>query len=228
MSTLLGIFSYPGANEAVARHYEYFLRQEADWIYGIGTTDGLCQWPQGVVREIDIGENRYIDGPHLPSRMLDAIETFLLMPWDALILAEYDTVFFRPINLVHLWTVAAHHAGSQVWGSKAKGFYHNPWIFTRSAAIAFTEAGREAIANGICPSRAPGEAPLPECSPDVFFGYICESLQLPIQTDLWTEYSRNGLSAYPEHLEEARTAYQDGVQIIHGIKAAAELEYIIK
>lgn len=224
MSTLLGIFSYPAANERMARHYPYFLNQKADWIYGIGTTDGLCRWPEGV-REIDVGDNRYIEGPHLPNRLLDTIEALLLLPWDNLILTESDTLFFKPIDITNLWTVAAHRAGSATWGSKAQSFYHNPWAFKRYIAHVFLAAGRKAIKDGICPDRGRGIPSTPECSPDVFFGYVCESINLPVQ-ELWTEYSRNDLSI-PEHLHEAKLAFLAGVQVIHGIKTEVELEVIL-
>lgn len=225
MSTLLAVFSYPGANQTLARHYPYFQLQAADWLYGIGTRDGVCEFPEGM-REIKIGDNRYIDGPHLPNRMLDTIEKLLSMPWDELILTEYDTVFFRAIELDYLWTAAGHHAGGAIWGSKAKAFYHNPWAFRRTSAQAFLDAGREAIAAGICPGRERGAAPTAESSPDVFFGYVCESIKLPVQTDLWSEYSRNSFDI-PGHLEEARAAYRSGVHCIHGIKRKEELDFIL-
>ncbi len=226
MSTTLAIFTYPGANATLARHWPYFLNQKADALYSVVTTDPFpkCEVPTDT-RTIAVGENGYIDGPRLPNRLLDTIELLLLRPWSALILAEYDTVFFHPIDLTYLWTVASHYAGSQTWGSRAKSFYHNPWVFTRVTAQAFLDAGRAAIKEGICPGRESGQAPTPECSPDVFFGYVCESLKMPVQKHLWSEYSRNSLDV-EGHLEEARLAYRTGTHVIHGIKTEKELEYI--
>lgn len=225
-SVLLAIMSYPGGNDTMARHWPYFQNQKADWVYGIGTIDGKCQWPEGIRSSLDVGENRYIDGSHLPRRMLDTIEILLLRPWRVLILTEYDTVFFKPIPAEKVMTTAAHYAGGQTWGSKAKRFYHNPWVFERQAAIRFLYLGRAALEDGICPERASGQASSPECSPDVFFGYVMEQADIPVQIDLWRQYSRNSLDIQ-EHLEEARQAYQDGVNVIHGIKTREQLEFII-
>ncbi len=227
MSTTLAIFTYPQGSETLKRHWTYFLNQKADALYSVVTTDVFprCEVPPDT-RTIAVGESGYIDGPRLPNRLLDTIEMLLMRPWSALILTEYDTVFFKPIDLTYLWTVAGHYAGSQTWGSKAKSFYHNPWVFTRATAAAFLGAGRAAIREGICPGRVSGQGPAPECSPDVFFGYVCESLKMPVQKHLWTEYSRNSLDI-EGHLGEARDAYQQGVQIIHGIKTQKELEFIL-
>jgi hypothetical protein len=223
MSTTLGIFTYPGGNAALARHWPYFLGQGADYNVVITTTE-ICEVPEDV-RTLVVGDNRYIEGPHLPNRLLDTMATLLLRPWSELILCEYDTVFFRPIDLAQLWTVASYRAGSQTFGSKALSFYHNPWVFTRPVAIAFLARGREEIKNGLCPDRGRGQPSTPECSPDVFFGAICESLQVPVQS-LWYEYSRNDLDR-PDYLDEARQAYRNGAQVIHGIKTKEQLNFIM-
>ncbi len=114
MSTTLAIFTYPGANAALARHWPYFIAQQADATYVVVTTDTFprCEVPTDV-RTIAVGESGYIDGDRLPKRLLDTIEMLLLRPWSVLILAEYDTVFFKPIGLTNLWTVAGHYAGRQ-------------------------------------------------------------------------------------------------------------------
>ena len=224
-SVLLAVMSYPGANATFARHWPYFERQQADWVCGIGTTNGKCEWPDGV-QQLDIGESRYIDGSHLPRRMLDTIEVLLLMPWRVLILCEYDTVFFKPIPTKKLTTAAGHLAGGKTWGSKANAYYHNPWVFTREIAIKFLYLGRAALEDGICPDRESGQPSTPECSPDVFFGYVMEQGGIPVQIDLWREYSRNSFDL-PGHLEEAQVAYRDGVDVIHGIKTKEQLDFIL-
>lgn len=226
MSVLLSILSYPGANDAVSRHWPYFLRQEAEWIYGIGTTDGGCEWPAGINGIRNIGENKYISGRHLPTRMLDTIQELLLLPWEILAIVEYDTVIFNRIRVEALeHAVAAHYAGGPTWGSKAKsGFHHNPHIMHREAAIKFLAEGRKAVEEGIC-DRERGQPDPPEASPDVFFTLICERINQPIQSGLWREYSRNSLDLAP-HLNEAKEAYRLGCDVIHGIKTLKELEYI--
>ena len=225
MSVMLAVMAYPGANATVARHWPYFENQKADWVYGIGTTDGKCEWPEGV-SSIDIGSDRYIDGSHLPRRVLDTIETMLIMPWRVLMLVEYDTVIFKPLPAENVKTAAAHFAGGQVWSSKARWFAHNPWVFERESATIFLKWGRQAIADGLIPERTAHNPSVPEASPDVFFGLICEMAHIPVEFHLWDEYSRNSFDI-PGHLEEAREAYRNGVHCIHGIKTREQLEFIV-
>ena len=221
----MAFFSYPGANATVQRHWPYFQRQEADWVYGIGTIDGKCEWPEGV-HPLDVGEDRYIDGTHLPRRLLDTIEILLLRPWRVLALLEYDVVIFKSMPFDRVETSAAHFAGGQTWGSQARWFAHCPWVFARDTAIRFLKAGREALAEGIVPERASGNPSVPEASPDCFYGYVMDRAGIPFQRDMWQEYSRNSFDV-PGHLEEARQAYRDGVSCIHGIKTQEQLDFIL-
>ena len=73
MNLLLVIQSYPGATYAVNRQWPFYLNAGAYEIHGIGTTDNGCIWPDGV-KSVLIGDNKYIDGKHLPNRLLDTIE----------------------------------------------------------------------------------------------------------------------------------------------------------
>ncbi len=218
--------SYPGGNAAVFRHLPFFLGQGANWIYGIGTEGGKCEWPKGINGTRDIGADKYIDGPHLPNRMLDTLDHMLLLPWSHLIICEYDTLFLKPIPAESVITIAGFHAGGPTWGSKAKCFVHNPWVFARECAIRFLMAGQLAIKDGLCPDREPGGPSTAECSPDVFLAAVCEANKIPMQFDLWREYSRNSLDI-PGHLEEARQAYRDGFDVLHGVKTAEQLAYIL-
>lgn len=227
MSVALAILSYPAGSAAVQRHWKFFQNQKADRIYGIGTVDGLCKWPEELKCIRNIGEDRYIEGPHLPNRLLATIRAMLLEPWSTLILCEPDTLFLKPIPAEKVVTVAGFHAGGVTWGSKAKCFVHNPWCFSRDCAIRFLMAGQVAIDDGLCPDRLPHGASTPECSPDVFLAAVCEMNSIPMQFDLWREYSRNDLSSFPEHLPEARQAYLDGYEIIHGCKHEHELSFIL-
>lgn len=225
MSTLLAIMSYPGGNDALNRHWPYFLRQGADWYYVISTEGDNTEPPQNAVK-LNIGRDCYIESAHLPQRMLDAITELLRFPWTVLILAEYDCLFLHRIRVEAIeHGIAAHYAGGQTWNSKAKAFYHPPWVFLREAAMRFVEVGQEAINEGVCGQKSREALAAPEGSPDVFLGYCAERYDMPIQRDLWQEYSRNSLDI-PEHLNEARKAYLDNVDILHGVKRASELAYI--
>lgn len=225
---VLCIHSYPGGNSAVERHWDYFMHAGADLVLGIATFDGICRFPETVDEVAQIGCSSYINGPHLPQRLIDTL-SYVLEKYDPnfILVAEYDTVIFRRIELENLEKeLASHLAGGRTWESKATAFYHNPWLFSRAAAEKFIPAGRAAIDEGICGHITPVAYGTPEASPDVFFGYIAERLELDVQTDLWTEFSRNDLFQRG-NLELAREAYLEGVDVIHGIKTQQELEYIL-
>lgn len=219
MSLICAIQTFPGGSAALVRHWSYFQRQQADKYLAITTEDNGCFVPIGMDEAV-IGVNRYIHGDHLPRRLVDTIETCLSFGYDLIAIAEYDHVTFNRIPFEQMTLgVAAHLAGGQTWGSKAKAFYHNIWAFKRKKAEQFVTEGRKIIDDGIAYNS-------PESSPDCFFGWTCERAGLPVQTDLWREYSRNDLRD-KEHLKEARQAYRSGVDSIHGIKQEHELAYII-
>lgn len=227
MSTLLAVMTYPGGNETLQRHLPYFRRQCPDWIYIVSTTNDSQEKPPDTDGKHLIGGDSYISGRHLPQRLVDTIDDLLKAPWNILILAEYDTLFVNRIRVEALeHAVAAHYAGGPTWGSKAKiGFHHNPFVFYREAAIKFVKEGQDVINEGVC-DRQRGEPDPPEASPDVFFTYVCERMLQPIQSNLWKEYSRNSFDL-PGHLEEARQAYLDGVDVIHGCKTQFQLDFIV-
>jgi hypothetical protein len=187
----------------------------------VTTIDTPCDCPPDALR-LPVSADKYIDREHLPQRLIDTIAAFLeraQAPWDVLILAEYDTLFIKRIEVEKMeHGMAAHLAGFKPWGSKADKFYHNPLCFLREPAQKFVAKGRELL--HLCTLGSP------ESSPDVFYGLVCQEAKLPVQTNLWLEYSRNSLDV-EGHLEEARLAYRNGFSIIHGIKRKEELDYII-
>jgi len=115
--------------------------------------------------------------------------------------------------------VAAYLAGGQTFDAKVDRFYHNPWFFTVPFGTAILNEMRKIITEGHC---VYGKA---ESSPDVFFAYACQRAGIEVKTDLMSEYSRNNLKD-PTHLLEARQAYRNGIDVIHGIKTKQELEFI--
>jgi hypothetical protein len=215
MITLLAVQSCSSCSPALLRHWDYFQRQKADIEIVIVTEDKPCQVPPGV-KKMAIGVDKYLDAEHLPSRLLNTIASLLQSPWDTLIMCEYDTVIFNRIKVEEMNSdVSSHLAGQR----ESYRFFHNPWLFKRDAAIRFVDEGRKVIAEGKCTWNSA------ESSPDVFFGTVCDRLKLWVGLNLWTQYSRNSLDV-PGHLEEAREAYRGGVDVIHGIKTAKELEFI--
>jgi hypothetical protein len=217
VTTLLAVFTCSSCSAALIRHWPYFLRQQADRNIIIATIDKPCRVPDDVER-LDIGGDSYISGPHLPKRMLDVIDALIPYEWDALILAEYDTLILNRIEVENLNGIAACVAGHI---NADQAFYHNPWVLERGLAKVFVKEGEAVITEGHCQDGSHA------ASPDVFFGLVCKRLLQPVQSNLWTEFTRNSLDCEGD-LERARVAYLAGIDVIHGCKTAEELEYITK
>jgi len=215
---LLGIHSYTGANPLVELLWPWYLKAEADEIIGFGTEDGGCRWPQPI-RNLNIGENRYMDGKsdHLCRRLLDTIEACLPLEWDHLCLTEYDGIFFHPMPRDLPEGICATYSGGPGPGRKGNSFYHCPWVFSRSIAPKVIEFGRQMIRDG----------DIELGSPDCFIGRMAERFNLPITNVPFKTYSRNSLDI-PWQLEEAATAVQDGATFIHGVKNAEQLGRLLK
>jgi hypothetical protein len=219
--------SYPGGNAALFRHWKYFEQSGADKIIGIAPIEGHTEFPIGI-DVAKMGCNSYINGCELPQRLIWTLVTCQAHNPDYVGVVEYDTVFFHRVDPTRMTNfLASHYAGGPTWGSKAKGFYHNPWYFKASCIDAFIEFGQKAIEEGVCGVKNRDELARPEGSPDVFFAYVAQELGLTVQTDLWTEYSRNDFKRM-ENLNEARVMFSKGVDVIHGIKTKEELEYITR
>lgn len=216
MSLLLAIHSFPGANAALQRHWPYFERAGADDIWVIGT-DNAGTWfpPEAGYREI--GENKYIDAAHLPTRLVDTFAAMLQSPHSHLAIAEYDTLIFHRLR----WEAMEHGAAAHLaCNGQVYNCYHNPWILHREVAAKFVEEGRKVITEGLC-----GYGTEPS-SPDCFFGLVACRMQQPVQTDLIKEFSRNSFDCEGD-LDRAREAYRSGMDALHGVKKAEELEYIL-
>ena len=216
MKLLLAVQSYTKANPIVARHWPYYLNAGADEIHGIGTTDGGCVWPEGVV-SVEIGANRYISGKHLPARLLDTIQYCLTTDASHFCIVEYDVLFFSKIPE---WNgIAAHLAGFKLPNSQASFFIHNPWLIDRPTAETLLEVGRQLIAQEWPHGCVEG-------SPDCFLAWVCQEANVPVKFDLMKEFSRNSLDLAGS-LEDARKSRLDGCDIIHGVKSQKELDYIM-
>lgn len=226
MSVLLAVMSYPGANHAVDRHYQHWLRAGADAVVGIGTVPGRCRqmdgredppcrWPEGM-ESVEIGGNSYIDGPHLPKRVLDTLKWFLSdRTEDYLCLIEWDTIFLNPLPALDSG-MSAHLAGGKPWNLACNYFLHNPYCFDRETAQKVVDAGFILLAEGECVGG----------SPDTFLGWLTERFKISLRTDLWTQFSRNSFDCEGE-LDRARDAIRAGADVCHGVKHAHELEYIL-
>lgn len=201
------------------RHWPYFQKSGADELMVIGTTDGYLHVPKGA-SSMRIGKDCYLDGDHLPLRLVNTFDVLLDTEHNVLAVTEYDCVYFKPVDVSKMTEgAAAHMAGRKPWGAIGDKFYHPSWYLTRATAEKFVEEGRKVIDEGICKYGSP------ESSPDVFFGLVLERLQIPVQENLWVEFSRNSFDI-PGDLELARLAYRSGFDVIHGCKTEDELTYI--
>lgn len=219
MSAIMAIHVYPKGLDAMFRHWPYFEKSGADELMVIGTTDGYLHVPKGA-SHMRIGRDSYLDGDHLPLRLVNTFDVLLDTEHDVLAVCEYDTVFFKPIRFDQMTEgAAAHMAGRKPWGAIGDKYYHGPWVMTLATTEKFVAEGRRVIEEGICKYGSP------ESSPDVFFGLVLERLQIPVQENLWVEFSRNSLDVQGD-LERARLAYRSGFAVCHGIKHQQELEYI--
>lgn len=214
---ILLLQSYPAANDAVRRHWPYYFWSDCDELVGIGTTCGNCTWPEGT-KSVNIGRNCYIDGAHLPMRLIETLEYGLTTDHEHLLIAEYDTLFFHPIEVKRMeHGMAAHLAGGKPWGLACNKFYHNPWLIRREVAKKIVVDGRQLLAEGEVTGG----------SPDCWIGHLTERFGIPVQTDLWRQFSRNSLDI-PHDLELARACYRNGIDVIHGVKTQEQLEFILK
>ncbi len=211
MNLLLAVQTYPGANQAIERHFPYYEKSGADNIIGILTEDGKCTWPNTMIAKI--GRDSYIDGPVLPRRLLDTMRLMLLLPYERFCIIEWDCLFFAP--LPEFTGMAAFLAGGKHGSMRAEHFYHCPWCFDFETGTAFVKKGDELLkeVNGL------------ECSPDVFFGWVCEQAGITV-TQPWDGFTKNSLEN-PIELEAARDHYRRGITCLHGCKTEAQLNHIL-
>ena len=210
---LLCIQTYPGANDAVMRHYPYYERAGADKILGVTTIGGGCYWPTANV--VEIGPNRYVSGSHLCNRLLDTIAAALERGASEIIAAEYDTLFFKPLPLLPPGLTMNRKGGGSD-GFKGSAFYHGPWCMEAHTGAKVVEFGREMIKRG----------DIERGFPDRFIGLLAEQAGITVNESVFTSYTQNTLDR-PEFLEQARQAVKDGATAVHGVKTQAQLEAII-
>lgn len=212
---LLCIHSYPGANDTVARHWRSYEKFGADRIVGIGTLDNKTTFP---CASVNIGEDGYMKlkgkDDHLCRRLLDTVKWCLTQPEDRFAIIEYDTI---PLRKMPKWKgVNASLTGGQVNDSKARSFYHNPWLFDRASGEELVRAMEVVL---------PESAEYPNNSPDLFFGLACERAEIRVGCK-FTLFTRNSLDA-PGDLDLAVEAAVNGAHVIHGVKEAFEYDTIM-
>lgn len=216
MSIGLSIQSFPAANPVVRRHWPFYEKSGVDQIIGIGTTDGKCEWPEGITVE-NIGADLYCVGAHLPKRFLRTLAFMLnFTKHETLAICEYDVVWFRELPRNLPIGLTTHLAGGHMPGSHCNAFFHSPWVCDRITAKVMVETGYQILQTGAF-----------DPSPDLFIGQIVEKAEIPVHTDILKSYSRNTVHG-ETWINEARFAIEHGAIAIHGIKSAEVLEAITR
>lgn len=210
---MLLIHAHGSVNDTVARHYPYYLKAACDRTVGVLTTKGDCKWPSSD--SVVIGGDSYVAGNHLPNRLLRTLEYAVNQGADEILVAEYDTIFFKPFPSLPKG-FSLNVTGGSMAGYRCSRFFHGPWCMDSATAKATVAMGDRLLAEGVNEGG----------SPDTFLGYITDLLHLPVHEGVFRNYSRNSLD-HPQHLVEARQAYRDGCHAVHGIKHQRELEYIV-
>ena len=213
--SLVGIFSYAGANATVGRHWPYF-RKAGVPLWGIGRINTSCLWPDGVFNPVNIGEDTYVCGDNLCKRLIIACEHFLMLPWmqqfNDVCLIEYDSIFTRALP-EHPGGLATCIAGGNSPGFKGTRFFHTPWWVDRPTAALIVAEGRLMLAEG----------DIEHGFPDRFLGRLVD--RCPMHITETNTFSVNTIDN-PAYVEAAREAIRRGSFMVHGIKTADQLKAV--
>jgi hypothetical protein len=215
MKTLLAIMSYAGANETVKRHFPYWLKAQAD-ILGVGHTDTVCEWPkhERFIGSVNICKDSHVDGPAHIVRFLELLGVCVHAhcEYDRFVIAEYDTLFFKPLPVDLPLGLNAVLAGGRSEEFHASRFFHTPWIFDRKSAFDVWIKGQRMLNCGL----------IEQGFIDRFLGLLLDLYDIPF-TPL-PGYTHNTVELC--HVAEARGAIKAGYFTIHGVKTAECLQQI--
>lgn len=214
--SLVGIFSYAGANATVGRHWPYFQKAGVP-LWGIGRINTSCYWPNGVFHTTDIGMDSYVDGHNLCSRLVKALTCFLedhyFHDYNDVCLIEYDSIFTGPLP-EHPGGLATCIAGGNSPGFKGTRFFHTPWWADRPTAATIVEEGRKMLAEG----------DIEHGFPDRFLGRLVDR-RPEIKVSETNTFSVNTIDR-PEYVAQARAAIERGIWYAHGVKTPDQLKAV--
>lgn len=223
--TLMAIISAPQDNDMVARHWPYFLLAGFD-IVGCGTVDGLCQWPDPIMR-FDTGQlgKRITNGISaiwgLVPQEIDILEMFLTTNYQACMIVESDNVFVRkppehPLYMLYLCNIIANlHPGI----FHTSTYFSTPRYCDRTTAEHLVHFGRKMIAKG----------DHEHWISDRFMAHVAHTAQLRFQMyPAWTAFpfSWSATPVKEAFIKDARTAIHLGAACLHGIKTQEQLYQI--
>lgn len=215
MSRILLVHSCQKANSAVFLHYLYYLQSGCERVVGILTEGGRCKWP--TEDTVAISPDRYIDGPHLPNRLLRTLEFGLAQGADEIVVIEYDVLFFHPLPAVLPKGITMNWTGGNQPGFKCTRFAHVPWTMDAETAKLVIAEGDKMLAEGDIEGG----------NPDLFLGRLTDRRpDIPVHSGLYPSFTRNSYDI-PGDLEKARAAVKAGAVVCHGIKHEREMTFIL-
>ncbi len=215
MKRILLVHVHPAAEGTTRRHLPYWEKAGYDRVVGILTEGSGCEW-WPTADWVKIGENKYIDGPHLCNRLIRTFEYGIQQGADDISVIEHDTVLFKPIPYFPTG-FTMNRTGGNIPPWKSTQFFHNLWGLDVATAIRAVALGDVLINQGDIEGG----------NPDLFMGRITDLMpDVPINQGVFRNFTRNALDR-PGDLELARQAYRDGVDVIHGIKKESELSFIL-
>jgi hypothetical protein len=224
--TLMAIISSPSDNEMVKRHWPYFLLTGFD-IVGCGTVDGLCEWPEPVMR-FDTGQlgKRITNGISaiwgLVPQEIEILKMFLTTRYETLVVVEADNVWVtrnppsHPGGFIYLVNLMTNlHKGifaTPVYAS-------TPRICDRTTAGHLVHWGEKMIASGDVEYWISDRFMMKAA----FVGQI-RFQHYPSWTSFPFDWS--GMSVKEAFIKDARTAIHLGNHVLHGIKTQEQLNQI--
>lgn len=223
--TLMAIISSPADNELVRRHWPFFKLTGLD-ILGCGTVDGLCEWPEPVMR-LDNGQlgKRITNGISaiwgLVEQEIQILEAFLTTDYQFLSIVESDNVWVRkppdhPGGLLYLVNLMTNlHPG--VFATPV--YASTPRICDRETAGHLIHWGRKMIANN----------DVEYWISDRFMMKVAFTGRIRFQHfPSWTSFPLqwSGMPIQEAFIKDARAAIHLGNYCLHGIKTQEQLDRI--
>lgn len=216
MKTALLIQNYHSAKERIQWMWPFWKKSGFD-LFGIDTEDKECFWPEKIPIK-KIGIDAYIEGAHLPQKLIDCFRWFvedeIFADYTHCCVIENDTLVLKIPYFDSLYA-GGIHAGYKLPPMLANKYYHNPWWLSRNACERFVCCGQELIDEG-----------KNECGhPDFFFGYVMEQLEEQV-TEFTGTFSQNTILD-DWQINPAREAVRAGAWAIHGVKSKSVLDAIL-
>lgn len=218
MSHLGVIQSYPGGSHDLRFLWPWTKRHA-------GFNDVLVTGPKGTWHPpeaafFECGRDAYVDGEHLPKKLVDSVEAGLRMFPQAtwITVEEYDCWHPRDfVRSVPEGVMCGLRCGGQIQGCESHFYMHWPVSATRVTWERWPPFARMLL----------NQRRYELGTPDAFLALACEVAGIAPKFDCWHGFSRNTIHGLnpanpnqPDFLPAARQAYLDGAVAFHGVKSS--------